>query len=938
MYEQEKRQISHLIILISYTFFTIALLLESILLGWEMQTGLEIAIGLIVCWALHITGRIPEAGEKWLCFALGMAGFVFYGGHLTSLYDLAPVMIMIIIVYFAAEAYDMIRLCVIVYFAVLLYGILYAFRDSFDFTPLSVSRLLLHGALVCVAAYMTKITSDRRNGELRDTKERIADMEEANRRTEDFLTNVSHELRTPVNAVTGLVSVMLKNETDGGKRENLQAVQRAGHRLFGQIEDILDYTEIDAGRIVVSEEVYMLSSLVNDIITEQYAIEEKEGVEIIFDVEAKIPAVLSGDGRKIKKIIRHIVNNAVKFTEEGGVYVRIYALPKPYGINLCIQVKDTGIGMDAESLSKITERFYQSSRGRDRRAGGLGLGLPIVYGMVAAMEGFVHVESRPDKGTTVTVSIPQKIVNENPGMSVNDPSELCLACYLMPEKYKVPEVRRFYDEMISHIAMGLDVTVHRVYRQDELEQLVSRYRLTHLFLAREEYETDPDYFEELGRDMVVTVVADQGFALREGSRVRLLPKPFYCFPLVGVLNSSAAEGGEHSQNERIVCPGVRVLVVDDEPMNLMVAESIFKDYRMNVTTVSGGREAIEICQREEFDLLFIDHMMPEMDGVETLKQLRRLDRENADAFTAIAFTANAVSGAREMFLREGFDDFLSKPIETTELERVLKKALPKARIQYTDENSIADIAPQAADSAAQNGTGTVPGKKEEAADGQAGTDEMSALRNAGINSAAGLDYCRNDKAFYLQLLTKFTQDAPQKAEEIERLYGEKDYGNYRIQVHSLKSTARMIGADALSQTAKEMEDAAKESDAVYIETHHRELQEEYRGTVQKIAEAIQIGAGAEDNAAAADGGAEELTPADAQGLAAVFRELKECLDVYEADGAQKAIDDLRGMIYQGTPVRELIGDIERDVADFEFEAAADKTAALIGRMEGGEAE
>ncbi len=934
MYEQEKRQISHLIILISYTLFTIALLLESVLLGWEMQTSFEIGIGLIVCWVLHITGRIPETGEKWLCFALGMVGFIFYGGHLTSLYDLAPVMIMIIIVHFAAEAYDMIRLCVVVYFGVLLYGVLYAFRDSFDFTPLSVSRLLLHGALVCLAAYMTKLVSDRRNGELKDTKERIANMEEANRRTEDFLTNVSHELRTPVNAITGLVPVMLKSETDGGKRENLQAVQKAGHRLFGQIEDILDYTEIDAGRIVVSEDVYMLSSLINDIITEQYAIEEKAGVEVIFDVEANIPAALSGDGRKIKKIIRHIVNNAVKFTEEGGVYVRIYALPKAYGINLCIQVKDTGIGMDAESLSKITERFYQSSRGRDRRAGGLGLGLPIVYGMVAAMEGFVHVESQPEKGTTVTISIPQKIVNGAPGMSVSDPSGLCLACYLMPEKYKVPEVRRFYDEMISHIAIGLDVTAHRVYRQEELEQLVSRYRLTHLFLAREEYEKDPDYFENLGRDMVVTVVADQGFALRKDSRVRLLPKPFCCFPLVGVLNSSAAEEGDHSSNMRMVCPDVRVLVVDDEPMNLMVAESIFKDYRMNVTTVSSGREAIEICQREEFDILFIDHMMPGMDGVETLKQLRRLDRENAaDAFTAIAFTANAVSGAREMFLREGFDDFLSKPIETTELERVLKKALPKARIQYTDEDS---VAPQAADDTAKSGT--APGAEEEAAASQADTDEMSALQDAGINAAAGLDYCRNDREFYLQLLTKFTQDAPHKAEEIERLYGEKDYGNYRIQVHALKSTAKMIGADALSKTAKEVEDAAKESDAGYIEAHHQELQEEYRGTVQKIEEALGADAETEDNEPAAGGSAEELTPTDAQGLAAALRELKGCLDVYEVDRTQNEIDHLCGMIYQGTPVRELIGDIERDVADFEFEAAADKTAALIGRVEGGEAE
>ena len=938
MYEQEKKQISQLIILISYTFFTIALLMEGILLGWNRLTIFEIGAGLLVCWVLHIMGKVPESVERWLHFALGMAGFAFYGGHLSSLYDLAPVMIIFMIVFFAAEAYDMIRLCAVVYFVVVFYGIFYSFRDSFDFTPLSVTRLLLHGVLICVAVYLTKIISDRRSSEMKDTMERIADMEEANRRTEDFLTNVSHELRTPVNAVTGLATVMLKNETDNGKRENLLSVQKAGYRLFSQIEDILDYTEIDAGRIVTSEEPYMLSSLINDIITEQYAIEEKAGVELIFDVEAKIPAMLSGDGRKIKKILRHLINNAVKFTEEGGVYVRVYALPKSYGVNLCIQVTDTGIGMDEESLTKVTERFYQSSRGRDRRAGGLGLGLPIVYGMVAAMEGFVHVESQPDKGTTVTVSIPQKVVDETPGMAVNDPAGLCLACYLMPEKYKVPEVRKFYDEMITHIAVGLDVTAHRVFRQDELEQLVSMYRLTHLFLAREEYEQDPDYFEQLDSDIVVTVVADAGFTPREGSRVKLLPKPFYCFPIVTVLNSSASDNQDNAKASRMVCPGVRALVVDDEPMNRMVAESIFKDYQMNVATVASGREAIEICREREFDILFIDHMMPEMDGVETLKQLRRLSGENADLFTAVAFTANAVSGAREMFLREGFDDFLSKPVETTELERVLKKVLPKAKIQYTEDTIAAsrtDGAQNAAGNAGQSGAAS-DGAPADTAQGQ--PDVMSMLQAGGIQTASGLNYCRNDKDFYLQLLTKFTQDAPHKAEEIDRLYDEKDYGNYRIQVHSLKSSARMIGADALSQTAKEMEDAAKESDAVYIKTHHREFQEEYRETVRRIAAAIESAADAGKDAPADGGGDTALAQTDTQELAASLQELRECLDTYEADRAQKVIEKLSGMVWRETPVGELLGGIRQNVSDFEFEEAADKVAALIGRVEGGEAE
>ena len=324
-----------------------------------------------------------------------------------------------------------------------------------------------------LAQRLTKLLTDRRVQERKEMDVRIGHLEETNRRTEDFLTNVSHELRTPVNAVTGLTAVMLKNEEDPGKRENILSVQKAGHRLFRQIEDILDYTEISTGKVAVSEDMYMISSLVNDIIVENRMMGQKAGTELIFDIDAKIPAMLIGDGKKIKKIIKHLLDNSMKFTDGGGIYVRVYALSKPYGINLCICVKDTGIGMDEQSLEKITERFYQSSSGRSRKARGLGLGIPIVYGMVKAMEGFVHVESKAGSGTTVSVSIPQKVADDGPGMKVEDPAALCLGCYLKPDKYKVVEVRKFYDEMISHIACGLDVTVHRVFSVDELDMLLS---------------------------------------------------------------------------------------------------------------------------------------------------------------------------------------------------------------------------------------------------------------------------------------------------------------------------------------------------------------------------------------------------------------------------------------------------------------------------------
>ena len=949
--KKENRQTSYFTLLTGYTVFTIILITETILFDWEKLMIFLLLAGLVVGWGVHIYGKMPDAVKGWLYFAIMMMAYLLYGKHASSFFDLAPVMLGIIIIYLAAGLYGMIYPCVIVYFAVLAYDILFVLNGAVEFSALNIVRLVLHCLLVAAAGRMTKFVVEKRAREMSETREKIASLEETNRRIEDFLTNVSHELRTPINAVTGLTAVMLKNEDDAGKRENIFSIQKAGHRLFRQIEDILDYTEIDTGTIAVSEDTYMLSSLLNDIIVENNLMEGEKEIELIFDVDARIPSMLMGDGKKIKKIIKHLLDNAIKFTDEGGVYIRVYALEKPYGINLCICVEDTGIGMDEKSLEKITERFYQSNSGRSRRIGGLGLGIPIVYGMVAAMEGFVHVESSVGNGTTVVVSIPQKVADEAPGMTVESPDQLCLGCYLKPDKYKIPEVRKFYDEMISHIACGLDVAVHRVFTADELETLTQMYQLTHLFLGREEYEADCSRIEGLPEEIQVVVVADSDFRPSEGSRVKVLVKPFYCFPVVNILNSVRTEEGESLPGRRMVCPDVRVLVVDDEPMNRMVAEGIFRDYQMKVKTAGSGSEAIRICEEEDFDLLFLDHMMPEMDGVETLRQIRRIRPDTEHLFTAIAFTANAISGAREMFLREGFDEFLSKPIEDLELQRVLRKVLPRTQIQYVDERTApetgADSLPKGSGSSETSSDSpsdspetsadrpevgeTVTAESRRAAD-DATEDRMGRLREAGINVSSGLTYCRNDELFYLQLLEKFVSDSEEKAESINTLYGESEYENYCIQVHALKSTAKMIGADALSEDARRMEEAAKGEDREYIEANHAALLAEYSEITEKIREAAGFQPEGEDT-----GGGSGTEISDEEFLASL-NELKQSLDTFEPDRAQKCLAELAGTVCRGEPAAELLREIRKGVEDFEFEAASEKVVELIGRWEGGVAD
>ena len=924
MYENEKQRSTHLLILLVYTFLTVALIGESFLMGWDRSAIVLMIIALAVCWGIHIGEKIQAAARMWIYFTFSMLTCFFYGIHETSVFDLVGLMIVIIILFSFAEKKVFIRLSAATYYMTLIYDLLFVLGNSIELSSLVISRICLHIVIVFLAAYLTETMLNMRNNERGNTEKRIVELEEANRRTEDFLANVSHELRTPINAVTGITAVMIKNETDEEKKSKILSIQQAGYRLFDQIEDILDYTETDTGRLMVSENEYILSSVINDIIVSRRMSNKDDAPELIFDIDAGIPSVLLGDEKKIKKILKHLIDNGIKFTKKGGVYVRVYTIQKEYGVNLCIQVRDTGIGISEEELGRIKDKFYQSSGGRNRKAGGLGLGLSIVCGMVSAMEGFIQIESTVDIGTTVSVSIPQKVANEAPSLAVDKRDELCLACYLRAEKYKVPEVRSFYDQMISHLVGGLGITLYRIYNSEEMKRFMSMYKITHLFLGKEEYEENKSYIESIDHNMRVVVISDDDGILPQESSVTLIKKPFYALPVVNILNSGANGEGSR-EGESMICPGLKVLVVDDEPMNLMVTRGILKDYQMDVSTAESGRKAISMCGKEDYDLILLDHMMPEMDGIETLKEIRKLNRKTSRECIIIAFTANAVSGARDMFLQEGFDEFISKPVELMELERVLKKSLPKSSYKYVDKNKKADIIAETVEKHTE---------QEDSEPGNSVKDNsmMVQLEKAGINTNSGISYCNRDKDFYIELLTSFVDGANSKESELGNFFEKKDMKNYGIVVHALKSTAKMIGADSLSDNAKQAEAAAKADNLEYITAHHEELMMQYGNIVTSICDALGISV---NNGQQMEEVKEERKISKEE-LISQLKDLKDSLDYFLEEKSLEIVSSMDGEVYPGVSVGEFLKDIRKDVDDYEFVSASKKVSALISQMEGGE--
>jgi CheY-like chemotaxis protein/HPt (histidine-containing phosphotransfer) domain-containing protein len=453
----------------------------------------------------------------------------------------------------------------------------------------------------------------------------------------------------------------------------------------------------------------------------------------------------------------------------------------------------------------------------------------------------MFIDSKPGQGTLARVSIPQEVADPSPCISVGDKENIHAAGFLSFMTTKDPKVREFYMEMIGHLSTGLGVNFVNTKSAEELKELLaSPYSVTHLFVGTGEYLQNKDLIDGLTGNINVVLVEDRDYNGDTGANIALLPKPFCGAQAANFLNYSRVDSG--TDNGRLTCPGVRALVVDDEPMNLLVARGIFETYGMIVSTAPSGEEAIRMCADADYDIIFMDHMMPGMDGVEAMKRLRADAAKNRKDLCIVALTANAASSAKEMFLSEGFDGFIPKPIELIDLERVLRHVLPKSAISYETE-------PQKKSTK----TVTVSQTGAPAPD----DDPYSVLRACGVDIDTGLRYCQNDKDFYRELLSEYAKERRHKLDELDSYYGSADWSAYGIRVHAIKSTSKMIGALKLSETAKALEAAAKDTDTAFIQAEHEAFMQNYSRLMDVIA-----GFTGETGGIAEDDGPLEFTPED----------------------------------------------------------------------------
>ena len=707
----------------------------------------------------------------------------------------------------------------------------------------------------------------------------LENLQQIEQSKDDFLANLSHEVRTPVNTVVGMTEMILNENVSESVRGYAMSVQTASRNLLATVSDVLDFSELQSGKIVITEEPYNLSSTLNDILNITMAQKAGKNIEMIVDCDPQIPCSLLGDEQKIGRVILNIMSNAIKFTEEGAVVLQVSMRKEQEDINLVVRIRDTGIGIEEKNIEKLFTSYSQVDTKRNRQEGGVGLGLAISKAIIEKMHGFINIRSKLGEGTEVQFVIPQKVLDSRPMIKLEKPDEVRLIYYLRVSKYTHGTVRDEYQSCILHMQEQLGVEAVQCRNLAELKRKISQEVYSHLFIAWEEYIEDKEYFDSIQEELSIILIMDERPKEKVGVHIRQIFKPFYVLAVAAMLNREDIGMTFDMSNlgtKKFVAPEASVLVVDDNIMNLKVMEGLLRPYKMKVFVAESGQEALDKLSTMAYDFVFMDHMMPEMDGVECFHRIRQRPGKYFQDVPIIALTANAIAGAREMFLSEGFQDFVAKPVEITALERVLRKYIPAEKIhelkdeepaqekqspeetkqkENQAENTVENTIENASNDA-ENSSGGVTASEEVAAAGPP-TEETAAaaseggkkpaeisrmekfLSPAGINVEDGLYLYGGEIEFYKEMLALFMESGPDKQKEVEESYQKADWKQYTILVHSVKSNAGTIGAGKLSSMAKALEMAGKEDRITYIRQHHGAMMEQYKLTTEAVEKAVR---------------------------------------------------------------------------------------------------
>ena len=676
--------------------------------------------------------------------------------------------------------------------------------------------------------------------QIEEEKERA---EAANKAKSAFMSNMSHEIRTPMNAIVGMTDILLREDLSPSVREYLNNIRSSGDALLTIINDILDFSKIEAGQMDIIKAEYEPMSSFHDLsMIFLNRIGEKE-VELLYDIDENLPEKLYGDRQRIRQVIINLMNNAIKFTDSGYVkfIVKAESLDEE-NVNVIYAIEDSGQGIKEEDIEKLFGTYSQVDKEKNHFKEGTGLGLSISKQMVELMGGSIGVTSEYGKGSTFYFNIPQKKCSENKAAMIKKDN---LESVQVSGKFIHQSIQEEFEKLVR--AYGVKTV-------DFQEVWSGKQKVNYVFTDDAEMLT-VDMCEKMQNCSTRLCVFQNPMKQNlSDKKALLINKPLYSLNFCQLINGESVIMEKDNEESCFIAPEAKILVVDDHEMNLKVVRGLLAPLKLQIETAENGKVAIEKVKRNFYDMVFMDHMMPVMDGVEATKTIRALEGEKYKELPIIALSANATTEARELFAANGFSDFVAKPIKIKELCLCIRNWLPENLIKEEKTELVKDT-----------------------------ETEKEVLQIEGLDVKEGIQNS-GTKELFLSLLGDFYKLIDQKSTKVEKLLADGMIHDYTIEVHALKSTARMIGAMELSEKFYRLEQLGNAKDEETLRKETPEVLAMYRG-YKSVLEPFARRNEQEKQNVSVDEMIKEL------------ENLKNAFDCFDLDGADEAMHKLEGFAF-----------------------------------------